>query len=79
VNHAFLLSDGDFTSFDGPNATFTNGLGINARGDVVGRHVANGVSHAYLLSGGQFNTIDFPGATFTVATAINQRGDTVRR
>ena len=35
---------------------------INARGDIVGRYVADGVSHAYLLSGGQFSTIDFPGA-----------------
>ena len=52
---------------------------INARGDIVGRYVADGVSHAYLLSGGQFSTIDFPGATFTSADAMNQRGDILGR
>ena len=27
-----------FTSFDFPNAVFTSGLGLNSRGDIVGRY-----------------------------------------
>ena len=77
--HAFLLSDGEFTSVDFPGATRTGANGINARGDIVGRYIADGVSHAFLLSGGQFSTIDFPSATFTSADAMNQRGDILGR
>ena len=77
--HGFLLSDGDFTSVDVPAATRTGANGINARGDIAGRYVADGVSHGFLLSGGLFSTFDFPRASFTSADSMNQRGDIVGR
>src|SRR5712692_5301621 len=68
----------NFTSLDFPDAILTTALGINPRGDIVGRYVdADGVAHGYLLSGDDFTSIDFPGATFTVANDINPRGDIV--
>ncbi len=74
-----MLSDGDFTSWGVPGATFTNTTGLNARGDIVGRYVAGGVSHGYLLIAGQMTTIDFPGSTFSGLTSINQRRDIIGR
>ena len=75
-----IRADGPtLTAIDFPGATSTLPRGINARGDIVGRYLADGVNHAYLLSGGQFSMIDFPGATFTSFDAINQRGDIVGR
>ena len=35
VIHAFLLSDGEFTSFDFPDATFSGANAINPRGDLI--------------------------------------------
>jgi hypothetical protein len=65
VGHGLLFSDGDFTQFDLPGATFTTATRVNSRGDIVGRYTASGVNHAFLLSAGRFSTIDFPGATYT--------------
>jgi probable HAF family extracellular repeat protein len=80
VVHAFLLKDGDITSFDFPGATFTAAFGINPGSDIVGRYIdAGGVARGYLLSQGQITTIDFPGAVFTDATAINTKGDVLGR
>jgi len=81
VFHGFVLSDGQITTIDAPGgaATYTNAVGIDSRGEVVGRFIVNGVTHAYLMSGGEFNSFDYPGATFTGGTAINLRGDIVGR
>jgi len=81
VFHGFVLSDGQITTIDAPGgaATYTNAVGIDSRGEIVGRYIVNGVTHAYLLSGGQFSAFDYPGATFTGGTAINLRGDIVGR
>ena len=78
VAHGYLLSRGEFTSFDFPDASFTSALGINARGDIVGNYSIDGVVfHGYLLSGGEFTTIDVPGASASFARGINRRGDIV--
>lgn len=75
-----MLSDGQVTTVDAPGgATYTNAVGIDSLGEVVGRYIVNGVTHAYLLSGGQFNSFDYPGAMFTGATAISPNGDIVGR
>ena len=88
--HGFLLS-GDsrgplrirrrrrFTSIDVPGSSFTNALGINSRGDIVGRYDSAGVTHGYVFSGGEFSSIDFPDASSTQASAINSHGDIVGR
>jgi uncharacterized membrane protein len=63
---------------------FTNPLGINERGEIVGRFCTQvpcrpeGPNvHGFFLSEGEFTTIDVPGAMGTNAWKINQRGDVV--
>ncbi|MGI8745570.1 MAG: hypothetical protein ACR2NN_23955 [Bryobacteraceae bacterium] len=75
AQHGFLLSRGQFTKIDFPDATATVPWPINARGDIVGNYVLAGVTHGFLLSGGQFSTIDFPGSTGTNLMGINPQGD----
>jgi uncharacterized membrane protein len=75
-----FAADYRFTKIDFPGATYTNGNGINARGDIVGRYDdVNGVGHGYLLRKGVFSTIDFPHASLTGPRAINARGDIAGR
>src|SRR5260370_39753708 len=65
-------NSGTFVSIDFPNALFTNALGINPEGDIVGFYLdSSGTGHGYLLSGGHFTSIDFPGAIGTLAADIN--------
>src|SRR5262249_33757652 len=45
VIYGFLLSDGQFITFDVPGATATNPIAINPRGDIVGWYVSAGVTH----------------------------------
>src|SRR5262249_45279611 len=58
VFHGYLLSHGQFTTLDDPNAGTAPGqgsvaLGINASGTILGAYIdANFVFHGYLLSGG---------------------------
>jgi len=80
--HGFLLKDGVFSSFDPAGSTFTNALGINERGDVVGRFCTlsrcrppgNGDFRAFLLRDGEFTILDIPGALETDAFKINDHG-----
>ena len=53
VSHGYLLSNGQFTSFDFPGATFTGMAGITPDGDIVGRAQINGVFHGFVLKRGQ--------------------------
>ena len=49
--HGFLLRKGEITTIDFPDATLTAAIGINARGDVVGRYQTGaGSDHGYLLN-----------------------------
>jgi probable HAF family extracellular repeat protein len=72
--HSFLLSKGQYTTLDDPNAGTganlsnfffpgTDATGVNNRGQVVGFYIdQNNVEHSFLYSDGQFTTIDPPGA-----------------
>jgi hypothetical protein len=68
VQHGYLLSGGQYTTIDDPNAGTSAGqgtfaAGINASGDIGGAYTdANFVQHGFLLSGGQYTTIDEPDA-----------------
>ncbi len=73
---------------DFPGAVFTNAVGINARGDIVGRWVDGAGNHAYLrTSEGVYYSLDLPApcvattlpALMTVAHGINDIGDIVGR
>jgi hypothetical protein len=73
-----------FTVIDDPNAPvgFTQPLGINEAGDIVGTYRAGTTPadplHGFLLRGGSYTTIDEPNARgVTVAMGINTQGDVV--
>lgn len=81
ANKAFLLSDGEFTVFEIPGSVETTALGINERGDIVGRYDdALRGRHGYILDRhGAYETFDAPDANFTSFLDINARGDIVGR
>ena len=71
-------ADASFTTFDFPGAIFTDGVGINRSGDIVGHYVdAAGIDHGYLLHRGVFTTVDFPGSDGGHVHGINDAGDIV--
>jgi uncharacterized membrane protein len=82
-DHGFLLSGGQYTTLDDPNAgtgpfVGTFATGINARGDIVGQYQdAGGGFHGFLLRHGQYTTLDAPNALFTGASGINDSGQIV--
>jgi probable HAF family extracellular repeat protein len=81
VGRAFRFRNGEFTTWEYPGANgFTNAVGMNAAGDIVGRYRdAAGVSQGYVLSRGEFTSFGCPGATFTGAAGITPDGDIVGR
>jgi len=71
-------TDPTFTTFDYPGASFTDGVGINRSGDIVGHYIdAASVDHGYLLHKGIFTTVDFPGSDGGHVHGINDAGDIV--
>ena len=54
-NHAYVLTDGVFTTFELPTTPrFSRAWGINPRGDIAGAYWdSNNRNHGFLLSGGQ--------------------------
>ena len=93
--HGFLLrrrerdDDGDndaFTTIDFPGASFTQAVGINPKGTVVGVYSNATGTHGFQLRRRErddkgdddaFTTIDVPGASFTGAFGINPKGNVV--
>jgi hypothetical protein len=58
----FLFHQGKFKIIDVPDSSFTNAVGINAHGDIVGRFSdLDGNNHGYLLSGGHLKAFDVKG------------------
>jgi probable HAF family extracellular repeat protein len=79
VSHGYLLSNGQFTSFDYPGATFTGAAGITPDGDIVGRCTLNGVTHGFLVKRGrqpryQVTDLGTLGGNGSAAYGINNAG-----
>jgi uncharacterized membrane protein len=69
-----------YTRIDVPNGSQTVLLGINARGDILGRYDSSGgVTHGFLLRNGTYSNIDYPGEGSVSPRGINARGDIVGR
>lgn len=64
------------SQIDAPNASYTDAVGINNRGDIVGSFSDARGLHGFILRNGTFTTLDFPaqGVAGTVAKGINDRG-----
>jgi probable HAF family extracellular repeat protein len=78
--HGFLKNQGQFTSIDFPNSTFTWITGITSKGDIVGFYNdQSSKQHGFVLSDGKFISIDIPNALSTEANGMNPEGDIVGR
>jgi uncharacterized membrane protein len=82
--HGFLLSGGQLTVIDYPDAIRSTAFDINDRGDLLGAYVGANGSRLFLLSRGVFTTIDVPGTLGTLGTGpagslagINAKGEIV--
>jgi probable HAF family extracellular repeat protein len=76
--HVAQAASFTFTPIDVPGASFTQALGINPSGQIVGHYSdSTGTLHGFLYDGGVFTPIDVPGAFFTEAHGINPRGQVV--
>jgi probable HAF family extracellular repeat protein len=75
TSDGWLLHDGELKKIDFPRSTFTQALGINNSGDIVGDYNdANGVMHGFEYRDGNFRSIDVPGASATTVNGINNQG-----
>ena len=81
VNHGFFLNFGVLVQLDFPEATFTQALGLNNNGQIVGAYMdSQGLTHGFLytVSSGQYATVDNPhGVGTTIVNGINDAGDLV--
>ncbi len=67
-------------TLDAPGSTFTQALGLNNKGQVVGFYLdADGNSHGFVwTSAAGYQTIDHPkGIGTTLVNGINDKGDLV--
>jgi len=80
VNAASPAAHAGFTfkTFDVPNSVYTDVLGINNLGVMVGNYIDNSyVGHGFIVSRGQITTVDVPGAAYTLLQSINDWGTAV--
>ena len=75
--HVAQAASFTFTPIDVPGAFFTEALGINPRGQIVGSYSDSTGEHGFLYDRGVFTTIDPPGTSFTIARGINPSGQIV--
>jgi probable HAF family extracellular repeat protein len=72
------LNAGVFLQLDYPASTFTQALGVNNHGQVVGQYMdSGGLTHGFLytVSSGQYINLDDPnGVGTTIANGINDNG-----
>jgi uncharacterized membrane protein len=87
VTHGFILNGGTLTTLDFPGSNFTQALGLNNNGQVVGVYsTANGAPpmHGFVYNSaiGHFRTVDDPdgvngGLSTTTVNGINNLGQVV--
>jgi probable HAF family extracellular repeat protein len=71
----FILKNNKLTVLNFPGSTFTQALGINTRGEVVGAYNdANGATHGFTYRNNRFAQVDAPNAVSTVVNGINKNG-----
>lgn len=81
--HGFERSGGQFMTLEFPGSVYTQPVGINDSGDIVGHYQttpalpSSAPEHGFVLVDGKFHTFDFPGATATRLFGINDLGTIV--
>jgi PEP-CTERM motif len=78
TSFGFLDVGGVLTEIDPFGSTFTQALGVNDEGEIVGFYLdAGGNQHGYIDNGGVFTSFDPPGSASTTINGINDKGDIV--
>ena len=78
TSFGYLDKGGAITTIDPFGSTFTQALGVNDLGEIVGFYVdANGIQHGYIDNGGVYTSFDPPGSASTTINGINDKGDIV--
>lgn len=78
TSFGFLDEGGTITTIDPFGSTFTQALGVNNLGEIVGFYVdGSGVQHGYIDNGGVFTSFDPPGSASTTINGVNNLGDIV--
>jgi probable HAF family extracellular repeat protein len=75
--NAYLLNQGVFTPIDFPASSYTEPLGINNNGEIVGEYGIGQTGYAFHLKDGVFRTINFRDAISPSAAGINRIGQIV--
>ncbi|HZS94053.1 MAG TPA: hypothetical protein VFA78_04600 [Chloroflexota bacterium] len=76
-NRAFVVRGSQVIYFQYPGSTFTQALGLNDKGEVVGTYNDKaGTAHGftYSLATRSFHAINVPGSTSTVVNGVNDHG-----
>lgn len=75
--HAFLLSNGTYTSYDYPDPLVvgTQFNAINKSGTIVGWYQTDHTQHGFIFKNGTWTLLDFPGANSTFPHGINNSGE----
>ena len=78
TSFGFVDEGGTIQTIDPFGSTFTQALGVNDLGEIVGFYVgADGDQHGYIDNGGVFTSFDPPGSASTTINGLNDKGDIV--
>ncbi len=75
-NEGYTIHSGVVTPFMVPGSSSTAAWDVNARGDIVGVVVKEGV-HGFIRTDAGYELLDYPGAAQTRVFGVNARGDVV--
>ena len=78
TSFSFVDEGGTIVTIDPFSSTFSQALGVNDMGEIVGSYVgADGNTHGYIDNNGVFTSFDPPGSASTTINGINDKGDIV--
>jgi PEP-CTERM motif len=77
TSFGFVDEGGTIQTVDPFGSTFTQALGVNDLGEIVGFYTNGTGQHGYIDNNGVFTSFDPPGSASTTINGINDKGDIV--
>ena len=77
--HGFVLTENGYATLDVPGADYGTTVinGIDAKNEIVGNYMSNGVTYGFVLKRGVYTTLEQPDGSYTSAGGLNTRGQVV--